>query len=61
MSSLRTEVTHAIMRAFFNREPDENGDRIFTISPVDNEDLALAALRAVRNYPNFEEAFRRTT
>lgn len=41
-------VTYTIMKAFFDREPDENGVRIFTASPVDNEDLAIAAIKAMR-------------
>ena len=42
-----TKVNYAIMKAFFDREPDEDGNRIFTVSPSDNEDLAIAAIKAM--------------
>ena len=41
-------VNYAIMRAFFDREPNESGERIFTASPSDNEDLAQAAIDAIQ-------------
>jgi hypothetical protein len=47
-SQMVYNVTLAIIRAFFDREPDQNGERTFTVSPADNEDLAIAALKAIR-------------
>lgn len=48
MSKMVDLVTLAIIRAFFDREPDAGGERIFSVSPSDNEDLARAAIAAMR-------------
>ena len=49
-----TEVTHAIMRAFFNRECDDKGERVFTASPADNEYLGQAAIDVVNTHWNYD-------
>lgn len=48
-NEMLTKVNYGIMKAFFDREPDESGNRVFTVSPVDNEDLAIAAIKAMRD------------
>ncbi len=43
--NMLTKVNYAIMNAFFSRPVEE---QIFNASPADNEDLAKAAIAAMR-------------
>jgi hypothetical protein len=47
-SEIIEQVTYAIMRAYFECEADENGQRVFTVSPSDNEHFDSAAMEIIQ-------------